>query len=88
MIGKEGSNSVYQYDLKNKLRKEEEKIILNEREKEIIYLSTQRLSIEEIGKKMFLTSDSVKYHRRNLFEKLGVHSINDAISFATNQSLF
>lgn len=87
MIGKERANSFYKYNFDQGIWMKEEKIILNEREKEIIQLSSQGLSIEDIGKQMFLSGDSVKYHRRNLFEKLGVHSINEAIAFATGQSL-
>lgn len=87
MIGKECVNSFYRYDIDNNTWKEEEKIILNEREREIIHFSFQGLSIEEIANEMFLSSDSIKYHRRHLFEKLGVNNINEAIAFAMSQSL-
>lgn len=87
IICKERVNSFYRYDLEHSTWKEEEKIILNERERDIIHFSFQGLSVEEIGNEMFLSSDSIKYHRRHLFEKLGVNNINEAIAFAMSQSL-
>lgn len=87
IIGKEGTSTFFRYDLYSNQWKEAEKIVLNEREREIIQLSSRGLCIDDIGKRLFLSRDSVNYHRRNLFEKLGVHSINEAIAFATRQSL-
>lgn len=87
LVGKEGTNSFFRYDLDKDLWTEEEKIILSEREKDIIKLSARGLNINDIGSILFLSSDAVKYHRRKLFQKLNANTINEAIAFATYQSL-
>ncbi|WP_312192935.1 LuxR C-terminal-related transcriptional regulator [Sphingobacterium sp.] len=36
---------------------------------------------------MFVSIDTVKFHRRKLFEKLGVNNMNEALVFALNNRL-
>ena len=57
------------------------------REKEILQLSTRGFSINEIADEIFVSPDTVKFHRRKLFEKLEVTNISEAISFATSNKL-
>ncbi|MGI6218326.1 MAG: response regulator transcription factor [Bacteroidaceae bacterium] len=66
----------------------EESLALNFREKRILRLSIQGLSQSEIALRICLSVDSVKKIRQQLFEKLEVSNIHDAIHVAENQRLF
>lgn len=63
------------------------KISLSDREREILYFSIQGFTINDIAQRIFVSTDTVKFHRRKLFEKLGLANITEAISFATNNRL-
>ena len=77
----------YEYSLKSHRWKENEGISLSEREKEVLLLSAQGYSMNEIADRLCLGSDSIKFHRKNVFEKLQVKNITEALSFATNYKL-
>lgn len=59
--------------------KEEEKQ-LNEREIEILEQLAKGKSYAAIGKTVFLSVDGVRYHIRNIYRKLQVHSRSEAVS--------
>lgn len=83
---KDGSEKII-YDLATDCWKTLPKIELSEREKEILQYSIRGYSITEISEKIFVAPDTVKFHRRKLFEKLGVANIHEAISYATIHKL-
>ncbi len=60
---------------------------LNDREKEILQLMAVGKSYIAIAEELFLSIDGVRYHIRNIYEKLQVHSRGEAIAHAlrTNQ---
>ncbi len=80
-------NETYKYDLISCCWKRIEKIELSDREKEILRYSIRGYSINEISEKLFISSDTVKFHRRKLFEKLEVSNISEAISYASQNEL-
>ncbi len=86
-VYKHGSDITYQYDLEGNYWKTEEKIKLNDREKEILQYSIRGYAIKEIAEKIFVSPDTVKFHRKKLFEKLEVANISEAITYATNNKL-
>jgi DNA-binding CsgD family transcriptional regulator len=43
--------------------------------------------MKEIAEKMFHSVDTVKFYRRQIFEKLNVKNITEALSLATNYGL-
>jgi DNA-binding NarL/FixJ family response regulator len=86
-IYKDGENKVYNYNLDKGLWEDSEKISLSKREKEILLLSTRAFNINEIANEIFVSPDTVKFHRRKLFEKLEVTNISEAIVYATNNKL-
>lgn len=86
-IQRNGGNKIYKYDLKNSIWKTMHKIVLSNREKEILQFSIRGYAINEIGEKLFISSDTVKFHRKKLFVKLDVANISEAISFATVNNL-
>lgn len=86
-IFKEGENKIFKYDLKGNFWKKEEKINLSSREKEVLRFSIRGFTIKEIAENIFVSPDTVKFHRRKLFDKLEVANISEAIVFATNNKL-
>ena len=62
-------------------------IELNDKEKEIIALSIQGYTMAEISTKLFICLDTVKFHKKTLFEKMDVKNISEAIIFAMNYKL-
>ena len=64
-----------------------QKLIDNQSEKEIINFSTRGYTIAEIADAIFVSPDTVKFHRRKLFEKLEVSNISDAIMLTINNNL-
>lgn len=86
-IYKNGENKVYNYNLNQCFWEDSEKTSLSKREKEILQLSTRGFTINEIANEIFVSPDTVKFHRRKLFEKLEVTNISEAIVYATNNKL-
>jgi len=86
-IIKKGDNQVFKYDLKGSFWKTMEKIVLTSREKEILQYSIRGYTISEIAETIFVSPDTVKFHRRKLFSKLEVNNISEAIAFTTNNGL-
>ena len=42
--------------------------------------SAQGYTTEEIASRLFRTADTMKYHRKKLFRKLGVETISEALA--------
>lgn len=63
------------------------KMKLTDRELQILRLHAQGLSIRQIAEQMFVAIDTVKFHRRKLFEKLQVKNIAEPLAYATNNKL-
>lgn len=86
-IHKSGENKVYTYDLQENVWRPDQKMKLSDRETEILQLSVRGHTINEISEMLFVSPDTVKFHRRKLFEKMGVNSMTEAISYAVNNNL-
>lgn len=61
---------------------------LVEREKILLALIYEGYNYMEIARLMSKSPETIKTHKRNLFNKLGVNSSNEAISFAIAYHLF
>lgn len=83
-IGKRGKNSFHQYNREKKTWEEQRGVILNDREKDILILSGQGLTMEKIAENLFLSIDTIKFHKKHLFKKLKARNISEAILSATN----
>jgi len=81
------NNKIYLYDFDGDFWKETKLVKLTNREKEILKHSTRGFTINEIAEEIFVSPDTVKFHRKKLFEKLEVSNITEAISFVTNNRL-
>lgn len=55
---------------------------LTRRELEVLELLAQRMTAREIAQKLVLSDQTVKRHRANVYQKLGVHSRRQAIAAA------
>ena len=86
-IYKKGDNKVFQYDLEGGFWTTLDKITLTNREKEVLQFSIRGYTIGEIAEAIFVSSDTVKFHRRKLFAKLEVANISEAIASATNNNI-
>jgi DNA-binding CsgD family transcriptional regulator len=81
------NSKVYTYNIDGDFWKESEIEKLTRREKEILQFSSKGLTINEIANRIFVSPDTVKFHRKKLFEKLDVSNISEAITYATNNKL-
>ncbi len=81
------NKKVFSYNLEGDFWKETEAIKLSNREKEILQYSTRGYTINEVAEAIFVSPDTVKFHRKKLFEKLNVANISEAIAYATNNKL-
>ena len=55
---------------------------LTRRELEVLELLAQRMTAQEIAQKLIVSDQTVKRHRANIYQKLGVHTRRDAIAAA------
>jgi DNA-binding NarL/FixJ family response regulator len=60
---------------------------LSEREKEIVMLVCQELTIKEIGQKLSLSENTVRNHRVNIMEKVGVNNMVGLVKYAYESGL-
>jgi DNA-binding CsgD family transcriptional regulator len=62
-------------------------VSLSDRQRELIVMIAAGMSNAEIGKRLFVSEDTVKTHARHLFKVLGVTSRAEATSVAYRQGL-
>lgn len=86
-VHKKNSRETFVYDLKGEYWKTVLRQELSEREKEILQYSIRGYAISDIADKLFISPDTVKFHRKKMFEKLEVSNITEAISQATAANL-
>jgi DNA-binding NarL/FixJ family response regulator len=60
---------------------------LTDREEEILALLAQGHKNREIGASLFISRDTVRWHIRAIYAKLGIHDRQSAASYATDRSL-
>jgi len=82
-----GQSAFWEYSQKSHKWKENKGITLSEREKDILSLSAQGYTMNEIADELYLSLDSIKQAKRTIFDKLEVKNITEALSFATSYKL-
>lgn len=86
-IYKQGSDEIWELDIKDTIWRKSQKPKLSAREIEVLHLHAQGLTINEIAEKIFVAPDTVKYYRRRIFESLGVSNIVEALAYAVNNKI-
>ncbi|ASK30178.1 helix-turn-helix transcriptional regulator [Chryseobacterium sp. T16E-39] len=86
-ISRQGTNDYWWYDAEEEKWRNEEKIKLSERELEVLRYYAQGYTINKIAEKIFVSPDTIKFHRRKLFEKMQVSNISEALAFVTSNKL-
>lgn len=82
--------SALRKDVKNRKTRPKnmfEHIELTDREKEILLLICQELTMKEIGQRLFLSENTVRNHRVNIMEKIGVNNIVGLVKYAYDSGL-
>lgn len=77
----------YVYAFESKRWRKQPELVLSDREKEILQLSVKGLSNAEIGENLFIDTNTVKFHKKKLFEKLHAENITEAVGIAANMRL-
>jgi two-component system nitrate/nitrite response regulator NarL len=70
-----------------RLRKQDERPVLTQREQEILRLIAAGKSLPEIAKELYLGLTTVKTHVQHLYEKLGVSDRAAAVASAMRRGL-
>ena len=86
-IYKNDGSKTFNYDLARDIWEKQDKIILSDREKEILQYAIRGYSVSEIAEKLFISPNTIKFHRKKLFDKLDVSNISEAISYVTVNAL-
>lgn len=86
-ITKQGDKEIFLFDLMEDRWKNVETINLSDREREILQLSIRGFTINEIAQETFVSPETIKFHRKKLFNKLKVTNISEAIFHAANNRL-
>jgi two-component system NarL family response regulator len=60
---------------------------LTGREIEVLQLVARGMTSREIGLDLFISENTVKNHIRNILDKLGLHSRNEAVLYAVRENL-
>ena len=75
-----GNRDVREYSLADGKWHNIAPIVLSETEQQLLMMSAQGYTNEDIASRLFRTSDTMKYHRKKLFRKLGVETICAALA--------
>lgn len=87
IMKKSGSKSYYEYLLDKHKWIKKEGIALSETERDVLTLSAQGYTMNDIADKLCKSVDTIKAYKRALFAKLGVKNIAEALSHAINYKL-
>lgn len=87
IIKKSKSKFYYEYSLNEHKWMKKECITLNEVEREVLILSAQGHTMNDIADMLCKSVDTIKTYKRVLFSKLGVKNITEAMSYAINNKL-
>jgi DNA-binding CsgD family transcriptional regulator len=86
-IRKIGQSSFWRYDMHLDRWTTVDGVKLSIGEKEVLLLSAQGMTVDEIAEQVNRSKDSIKSRRRAIFEKLEVKSMTEALAFVRNYKL-
>jgi DNA-binding NarL/FixJ family response regulator len=70
-----------------KTDKDSAEVKLSEREIEIVKLIINSKTSGEIAELLFISEETVKTHRKNIFKKLKIHHVTELMTFAMNSGI-
>ena len=82
-----GKPHYWEYVLDRHCWEERQPVELKPVEKQILTLAAQGYSIKDIADHIIRSTDTVKFYRRQIFDKLGAETITEAVTFAANYGL-
>lgn len=82
-----GSPEYFEYNPQSRRWERHQIPTLTDGEKSVLTLSIQGYTMTEIADKMCLSPDTIKKYRQNIFHKLDVRNISEAIVAAANSKL-
>lgn len=87
VLKKAGESWYHAYSLTKHQWEVKEAVKLTEMERDILRLSSQGYTMDEIATQLCKSIDTIKTYKKRLFAKLEVRSIAEALSYATNYKL-
>lgn len=84
MAGIAGTDYAFRYLSESKSWEPLTLVHLSNDEITMLRLTMQGYSLEEIGSLMFKSVETIKFYRRQVFSKLNVNNISEAIAYATH----
>lgn len=87
IMKKTGSGMFYQYSLYDHKWEEHKEIVLTDNEREVLSLSTQGYTMNDIADNICMSVDTVKAYKRSIFQKMEVKNIAEAVTYAQNHQL-
>lgn len=85
---KNGESIYHEYNLLMHRWEEKRVAQLTDHEREVLLLSSQGYTMNEISDRLCKSIDSIKSYKRTLFAKLDVKNIAKALAYASNYRLF
>ncbi|MDR3143163.1 MAG: helix-turn-helix transcriptional regulator [Tannerellaceae bacterium] len=86
-VTRKGYNMRWKYNLETHCWTKSAGVDLKDYEKEVLYLSAQGYTMNEISGRMCKSLDTIKGYKRQIFEKLGVGSITEAVNMIINEKI-
>lgn len=87
IMKKPGAGIFYQYSLYDNKWEEHKEIMLTDNEREVLSLSTQGYTMNDIADNICKSVDTVKACKRSIFQKMDVKNIAEAVTYAQNHQL-
>ena len=82
-----GEHGYYEYSTLRHKWEKKEGITLSETERDVLRLSAQGYTMNDIADRLCKSVDTIKACKRNLFAKMGVKNIAEALFHATNYQM-
>lgn len=87
IMKKPGAGTFYEYCLYTHKWEEKKEIVLSDTEREVLSLSTQGYTMNDIADNICKSVDTVKACKRSIFQKMDVKNIAEALTYAQNHQL-
>lgn len=87
IMKREGATSFFEYSLYDHTWEKKNEVKLTDTEREVLSLSTQGYTMNDIASHVCKSVDTVKACKRSIFQKMDVKNIAEALTYAQNHRL-